>query len=223
MKHTRLSLLSLLLAAGFGVAALPHQSASARPPVEVSTSIGFSLPRGAVYVSVADQPYYMHRGTYYRRTHHGYVVTRAPIGAVVRELPAGYERIDYRGQPYYRCDDIYYRPSRHGYVVVEAPAYVRHAAGKAQPPAEPAESYAGYRPVWVNQRELYIKEGQFFKKTPGGLAWVEPPLGGLAAQLPKGAVSVWYEDEEYFDVAGVYFRKTPSGYKVVESPWKAAE
>jgi hypothetical protein len=83
--------------------------------------------------------------------------------------------------------------------------------------APPAEEYQS---VWVGQTEFLFRDGQFFRRTLDGLAWVEAPLGALTKTLPGDARSVWYQDNEYFECDNVFFRKTPDGYKVVAAPWK---
>ncbi len=208
----------LCLAASSASPAFAHSRA------EVRTSVGFELPRGAVTIHVGSRPYYSHRGVFYERGRHGFIVTHAPFGAFVRELPPGYVRIDYRGQPYYRCDDIYYRPTRGGYIIVDAPLLVRRARVAADAPdaaktAQEEDPYARYPSVRVGDQELRIKSGQFFRETDDGLVWQEAPLGETASELPAGAVSVWYRDDEYFECEEVHFRKTPRGFKIVASPW----
>ncbi len=65
--------------------------------------------------------YYVVDGVFYRRHAHGYVVTRAPVGAVVRRLPANVRVVRLHGGRYYRVAGVYYRYDgrRRAYVVVD--------------------------------------------------------------------------------------------------------
>ncbi len=196
------------------------ESAVAAPRVELRGSVGFRLPQGAISISVGSQRYRYHRGTYYRKSKNGFVVTRAPRGAVVRELPHGYSRVIISGSVYYRYGGAYYRKEPRGYVVVDAPVVVHEEAPATSSPDDPI---GGYQSVWVGDKELLFRDGQFFRNTSEGLVWVVAPIGAIAGELPVDAISVWYEEIEYFDSDGVVFRKTPDGYKVVEQPWQEAE
>jgi len=183
-----------------------------RAEVRVGVSMGFELPRGHVEVRVGRDRYYEHRGVFYQRGPRGYVVVRAPRGAVLRSLPPHCSRIYVGTSVYYRYGDVYYQPVRTGgYVVVEQPR------AESLPPPQPAEEYQS---VWVGQAEYLFKDGQFFTKTPEGMVWVQAPLGALTKTMPADAQSVWYEGVEYFDSDDVFFRKTPDGYQVVAAPWK---
>jgi hypothetical protein len=203
--------LSLLLASVIGVAAITTPELRADPRVGVGVAVDVPLPHGYLHVVVGREHYYSYRGTFYRRGPHGFVVARAPRGAMVRELPPHSARI-YAGRViYYRYGDVYYQAVPHGYMVVDAPAEVH------VPPPPPADEYQS---VWVGNNEYLFKDGQFFQKTPDGLVWIEAPLGAVTKTLPADATSVWYQDSEYFECDNVYFRKTPEGYKVVPAPWK---
>lgn len=195
-------------------------TAEAAPKVEARGSIGFKVPNGAISISVGNERYRYHRGTYYKRGRNGYVVTRAPRGAVLRELPWGYSRVILSGSIFYRSGGVYYRKEPRGYVVVDAPVEVRETVVAE---SSRVDAQGGYHSVWVGEQELLFREGQFFRKTPEGLVWVVAPIGAIASELPEDVVSVWYEEIEYFDSDGVIFRKTPEGYKVVDQPWNGVE
>jgi hypothetical protein len=96
-------------------------------------------------------------------------------------------------------------------MVVDAPTAVN-----MPPPPPPAVEYQS---VWVGPTEYLFKDGQFFRKTPEGLVWMEAPLGAVTNTLPSDATSIWYQENEYFECDNVYFRKTPEGYKVVPAPF----
>ncbi len=190
----------------------------ADPEVRLGVSAGFPLPHGYAEVQVGRERYYYHRGVYYRPGPHGYYVVRAPLGARIRELPPHCSRLYLGGLWYWRYGDVYYRAMNDGYVVVDAPGVVGPptvVAAQPPPPVPVAE-----QSVWVGQTEFIFKGGQFFKKTPEGLVWVEAPNGAVTKVLPADAVSVWYQGAEYFETDEVYFRKTPDGFEVVKAPWK---
>ncbi len=195
-------------------------TAEAAPKVEARGTIGLRLPNGAISISVGNKNYRYHRGTYYVKGRNGYVVTRAPRGAVLRELPRGYSRVILSGRVYYRFGGVYYRKEPRGYVVVDAPVEARETVvvESSRPDVQ-----AGYHSVWVGDQELLFRGGQFFRKTSEGLVWVVAPIGAITSELPEDVVSVWYEEIEYYDSDGVIFRKTPEGYKVVEQPWNSVE
>ena len=205
-----------LAPAGFLFVVLAAASLFATPAlradVRVGVSVGIPLPHGYAEVRVGRDHYYEHRGVFYQHGPRGYVVVRAPRGAVLRTLPPRCARIYVGTSVYYRYGDVYYQPVRDGgYVVVEQPKV------DSLPPPAPVEEYQS---VWVGQAEYLFKDGQFFSKTPEGMVWVPAPAGALTKTLPSDAQSVWYQGVEYFDSDDVYFRKTPDGYQVVAAPWK---
>ena len=201
---------SRVILAGLAVAALLAVPAL-QADVRVGVSLGFELPHGYAEVRVGHDRYYTHRGVFYQRGPRGYVVVRAPRGAILRTLPPYCTRIYVGSAVYYRYGDVYYQPAREGYVVVEAPV------AESLPPVRPAEEYQS---VWVGKQEFLFKNGQFFQKTPDGMVWVPAPLGAITRILPGDAQSVWHQGIEYFESDDVYFRKTPDGYEVVTAPWK---
>ena len=225
MKPNRLPLARLIVIAFTGACAVAASEARAETHVGIGLSVGVPLPNGYAEVSVGNDRYYYHRGTFYRPGRHGYQVVRAPRGCIVHELPSRYARVYFGGTLYYRYDDVYYQPCPGGYVVVEPPVTVLNVPASASVPAtqpQPAKS-DDYQSVWVGDVEYQFHDGQFFKKTADGLVWAIAPLGALTKVLPGDARSVWYQDIEYFECDEVYFRKTPDGYKVIEAPWKKTE
>ena len=200
-----------VLLAGLAAATLFAAPSLHAADVRVGVSVGLELPHGYAEIRVGRDHYYEHRGVFYQRGPRGYVVVRAPRGAIVRALPPYYTRIYVGNVMYYRFGEVYYQPVRNGYVVVDQPAM-------AVPP--PMRAVEDYQKVYVGQAEYLFKDGQFFMKTPDGMVWVKAPIGAITPELPPDAKSVWYQDVEYFDCDDVYFRKTPQGYRVVETPWK---
>ncbi len=211
MKTPR-SFLGLMLAAMVGVAAIATPDLRADSRVGIGLSVGVPLPRGYMEVVVGREHFYSHRGVFYRRGPHGFVVVQAPRGAILRQLPPHCARVYVNQVVYYRYGGVYYRAVPQGYVVVDPPAVV------PAPPPVPADEYQS---VWVGNQEFLFKDGQFFRKTPEGLVWTEAPVGAIAQALPTDATSVWYQGIEYFECDNVYFRKTPEGYRVVPVPWKS--
>jgi hypothetical protein len=221
-----------LALAGMGAVAGP--AARAGQQVDVGVSIGVPFRHGYAVVSVGPERYYYHRGVFYRPGRHGYVVVRAPRGAIVRELPPFHSRVYVGNAVYYRYGDVFYQPCPEGFVVVDSPlvvtippstAVVRQAppataSAAAAPPAPAAPVGDDFQTVWVGDVQYQFRDGQFFKKTADGLVWAEAPVGAITKTLPPDARSVWYQDIEYFECDDVYFRKTPEGYKVVLAPWK---
>lgn len=212
-KGLRLALLSLIVV-GFVSPIVVTPAEAAR--VEVRGTVGLRLPNGAVSITLGTEKYHYHRGTYYKKGKRGYVVVRAPRGAVIRDLPRGYSRIIVSGKVFYRFGSVYYRKGSRGYHVVDAPVVVGQTINAEE---ESVGLYADYESVWVGDDELLFRNGQFFRKTSDGLVWVEAPIGAVTKQLPSDWVSVWYEGIEYFESENVYFRKTPRGFRVVERPW----
>jgi hypothetical protein len=93
--------------------------------IAIGTAIDV-LPGGFVTVSVANRPYYYHRGIFYRRYRRGYLVVPAPVGAMIMIPPPGVlVMVDNDPYRYYR--GVFYRPRGDRYVVVRPPvgAFVR--------------------------------------------------------------------------------------------------
>lgn len=220
----------LVALAGAGAVAVPAVRADTQ--VDVGISIGVPFRHGYAVVSLGSDRYYYHRGVFYRPGRHGYVVVRAPRGAVVRELPPFHSRVYVGGTVYYRYGDVFYQRCPEGYVVVDSPLVTTlppstavvtttpPAAPVAAAPATPAPVNDDYQTVWVGDVQYQFRDGQFFKKTADGLVWAEAPVGAITRTLPADARSIWYQDIEYFECDDVYFRKTPEGYRVVLAPWK---
>jgi len=212
----------LLAIAGSGVLAATT-IARAESHVDVGVSLGIPLPHGYAEISVGHDRFYYHRGVFYRPGPHGYYVTHAPRGAIIRDLPPYYSRVYLGGSIFYRYGDVYYQTCPGGYVVVDPPGTVVVSSPAVTTVTAPAPAPAkpdDYQSVWVGDTEYHFKDGQFFKRTPEGLIWTPAPQGAVTKTLPNDARSVWYQDIEYFECDEVYFRKTPDGYKVVDAPWK---
>ncbi|HSM60896.1 MAG TPA: DUF6515 family protein [Longimicrobiales bacterium] len=94
--------------------------------IAIGTAIDV-LPDGYVTVAVGGAPYYYHRGMFYQRHRHGYVVVAAPIGAVVMMPPPGHVIVMVERDPYAYYRGYFYRQRGPGWVVVPGPpgAFVR--------------------------------------------------------------------------------------------------
>ena len=213
MNQKTLVLSKNFIPAGALLAVLAASAFSAAPEAlaDVRVGIGIDLPIGYSEVVVGREHYYEHHGVFYRRGPRGYVVVRAPRGAILRVLPPHCVRIYVGSAVYYRFGDVYYQEAPGGYVVVDAPV------AASLPPPRPVEDYVS---VWAGGKEYLYKNGQFFMRTPEGMMWTEAPLGAVMKTLPDGAQSVWYQGTEYFDSDGIYLKKTPDGYQIVAEPWK---
>jgi len=86
--------------------------------------IVFGLPHGVISISVGGAKYHYHEGRYYHKSHYGYEVVRAPIGACIRKLPFGYKIVREGQYKYYTYDGVYYQQTPQGYLVVPEPELV---------------------------------------------------------------------------------------------------
>lgn len=198
-------------------AALSFGAANASADVRVGVQV--TLPRDHVQVRVGRDAYEYHRGIFYRPSRGGYVVVRAPRGAVIHTLPFGYARVIVSGRVYYRYADVYYQEAPSGYVVIDPPPPVTVVNTPAVSTPPPAPQPPAYQSIWLGDREYLFRDGQFFVKTSEGLVWQPAPVGAVTKTLPADATPVWYQEVEFFDSDGTIFRKTPEGYKVVPAPW----
>ncbi len=85
-------------------------------------SVYRSIPSEAFALSIAGGMFFFHMGNYYRRSHEGYVVVQAPLGARVRGLPEWCSPLYIDGRRYYVCDDVYYESDGSDFVVIERPS-----------------------------------------------------------------------------------------------------
>lgn len=83
------------------------------------------LPRNFVRISFGNLGLFYNDGVFYRPHSHGYVVARAPIGAVVHSLPGTAISVVFGGHNYYVAYDTYYLwdTTRRGYRVVANPGF----------------------------------------------------------------------------------------------------
>ena len=81
------------------------------------------LPRGYFGIRFGGVRFFVHSGVFYRPAGSGFVVVKAPYGAVVASLPHGHHVIHRGGNTYYHYNDTYYarNSSGAGFVVVAEP------------------------------------------------------------------------------------------------------
>ncbi len=82
------------------------------------------LPRGYRRAWYNRQPYFYSSGIFYRSDAAGFLVVRAPVGAIVVSLPIGYQRHWIDGTTYYAYGGTFYRRVPAGYVVIDPPPTV---------------------------------------------------------------------------------------------------
>jgi len=145
-KRTRplLTVLLLTLAASATSGCWGHHAFFA-----IGTAVDI-LPHGFVSVTVGTTPYYYHRGTFYQRHRHGYVVVPAPIGAVIMLPPPGYVTVMVERDPFAYYGGVFYRPYGSEWIVVGAPpgAFVRRLPAGARPRYVGAVEYKEYAGAW---------------------------------------------------------------------------
>ncbi len=219
-KFTFKALIAILLACS-PLAVITVPDAHAKSSIEIGAVIGMKLPKGAISLKVGKQNYHSHKGVFYRKTSDGYRVVKAPKGGFVRRLPFGYKRVVVRGKTYYNYNDAFYIKVSKGFRVVEAPTEVTVVTRPSEPAPQSGEDLSPEPyTVWLNDRELLLKDGQFFRDSPQGLIWVEMPVGATSRQLPNKTNSIWYNEIEFYESQGIYFQRTPNGYKLILPPWE---
>lgn len=92
-------------------------------------------------LSVNGATYYYSEGVFYQYSPNGYVIVKAPVGAVIPALPAGYSQIIVNQKSYYCYQNIYFLPASGGYIVTASPfARSSSAPQQAAPAAAPAQT-----------------------------------------------------------------------------------
>jgi len=82
------------------------------------------LPRGYKRAWYNRVPYFYRHGVFYRPGLSGYVVVKAPFGAIVVSLPVGFQTIWVDDSAYYAYGGIFYKRVPGGFAVVEPPKTV---------------------------------------------------------------------------------------------------
>jgi len=124
-----------------------------RVPVPRPGHVSSRLPKGYWTVRHGRSQYYYHHGAFYRRGPSGYIVVKAPVGAIVFGIPLGYHRVFIGGGLYFTYGGVYYRRVPSGYVVVEPPREVVVAE-----PAPEFETVVGDQ-VTVTVERLNVRAG----------------------------------------------------------------
>jgi hypothetical protein len=92
-----------------------------RHPVPRYGRVVGNLPANPREIFVGRQKYFFHQGVFYGQGPGGYVVIRAPIGAIVATIPMGFLTFAVAERTYFYYGGIYYRQVPSGYMVVESP------------------------------------------------------------------------------------------------------
>lgn len=157
-----------------------HKRVAVVSPGPAPVKVVARLPAGHHSVRVGRQPYSYHRGVFYRKGPSGFVVVRAPIGAVVVNLPLGYRHWVLGGITYYSSGNVYYRAVPAGYEVIE-------------PPVRTSPAFAQGEQVWVSIPVLNVRSGpgldyQIVRQVnQGDVLFVrENGPGWLYVELPDG-------------------------------------
>jgi hypothetical protein len=98
-----------------------HGRVVVRHPVPRYGRVVGNLPAKHRKVVVGRQNYFFHQGVFYRQGPGGYVVVRAPIGAIVATIPMGFLTFAVADRTYFYYGGMYYRQVPSGYMVVESP------------------------------------------------------------------------------------------------------
>ena len=64
----------------------------------------------------------------------------------------------------------------------------------------------------------FYYEGLFYRNTPRGYSYVEPPIGAIVPALPPGYSTVVVQRTPYYYYQNVYYAPAPNGYVVTAPP-----
>lgn len=144
--------------------------------------------------------YFYHGGVFYRyRTRPpGYVVVRAPVGAIVAALAVAFTTLVIGGLTYYHYGGVYYQKVPSGYVVVEPPpgaVVPQKPAAVIQPPDTVTKR------VSVTAANLNVRSGPGMNHpvvdqvSQGNILVIQGNAPGwLYVQLPSGKLG-WVSEE----------------------------
>jgi hypothetical protein len=144
--------------------------------------------------------YFYHGGVFYRYRGYppGYVVVRAPVGAIVAALAVGFTTLVIGGLTYYHYGGVHYQKVPSGYVVVEPPP---GAVVPQEPPAaiQPPETVSDR--VSVTAHNLNVRSGPgrnhpvVDQVSQGNILVIQGSAPGwLYVQLPSGKFG-WVSEE----------------------------
>lgn len=139
------------------------------------------LPHGYRHVWVGHRDYFFHGRRFYVRRPGGFVLVRAPFGAIVARLPVGYLTVHIGGIRYFTFGGLYYRPVPAGYEIVEVPV----------PASQPVATATGNVIVQVQTLNVRSGPGQSFSIVGQVNMGTSLPVHGNApgwyyVQLPDG-------------------------------------
>jgi uncharacterized protein YgiM (DUF1202 family) len=159
-----------------------------------------NLPAGHRTVYVGRSRYFYRSGVFYTHGPSGYVVVRAPIGAVIAAPPAGCRTVVVGGATYYDYNGDYYQNAPRGYVVVQAPPVVPPPPGMAGQQVSVTAYTLNVRsgpgmghPVIEQVRQGFIlavqgtAPGWLYVRTPSGkFGWVSGKYTVPFVSVPSG-------------------------------------
>jgi hypothetical protein len=178
----------MLLMLSFGSAwAQPHEPGRSSHHHPRYGEVHHGLPRGYHTVWAGRTKFFYHHGVFYRSGSHGFVVVRAPVGAIVAYLPIGFTSVVIGGIPYYYYDNVYYQRVPSGYIIAEPPPEAQGLPPAVEPP--PAEEGQ----VTVTAELLNVRSG------PG----LDQPI---LSQVVRGTVLIIQGSAE-----GWYYVQLPDG------------
>jgi len=185
-----------------------------------------TLPPDAKEVLVNEQTYYFADNIFYQQiTRDGktkYVIVDPPTGAKVSELPEQTAEYEEDGETIYQYDETYYREASaeeggEGYVV------------QSPPPEQEIDSVPADAVTFVvdSKTYYYVENSLYIDDSKGGYLNAEPPMDGIAQEIPEGATVVQEGGKMYFQFDTVFFEQVTSGskttYKVVPPPGVSEE
>jgi len=186
--------------------------------VIVSAPVGLqvdTLPEGAETIVVDDRTYYYANGAFYEeRQSDGqdvYVVVEAPEGVEVSSIPEDVEEHDEGGEIVYQYDEQFFTDSEDN-------------PGKYTVQPKPAEEELDDMPSDAITFEVdgeayyYTDNATYIEGEEDGYVMSEPPLGGIAPELPEGATVIQEGGETYFQLDAVFFKQVSDGYEIVVAP-----
>jgi hypothetical protein len=145
------------------------------------------------------------------------VVIDPPVGANVPDLPEQTAQYEEDGETVYQYDETYYQKASaeeggQGYVV------------QAPPPEEKVDSVPTDAVTFTVDGETYyyLENALYVADANGGYVNGEPPMDGIAQDVPEGSTVVQEGGKMYFQFDTVFFEQVTSGsgttYKVVPPP-----
>jgi len=67
-------------------------------------------------------------------------------------------------------------------------------------------------------QEYYYDDGYFYRKSPDGFIIIDPPVGAVVRQLPRGYKIIVTSGRSYFYYNDTYYLRTRGGYLVTDNP-----